>query len=64
MLQSEKSYDKMRTKDGYLLCPICKRQKVLRILPDTVGKRIPVWCKNCKQESIVNIDPESLSQRA
>ncbi|MBE6984320.1 MAG: hypothetical protein E7434_01665 [Ruminococcaceae bacterium] len=54
----------MRTKDGYLLCPICQRQKVLRLLPDTSGQKIAVWCKTCKQESIVNIDPKSLSHSA
>ncbi len=63
-MQNEKECGKMRTKDGYLLCPICQRQKVLRLLPDTSGKKIAVWCKTCKQESIVNIDPKSLSHSA
>ena len=63
-MQNEKECGKMSTKDGYLLCPICRRQKVLRLLPDTYGQKIPVWCKTCKQESIVNIDPKSLSHSA
>ncbi|MDD6642705.1 MAG: cysteine-rich KTR domain-containing protein [Firmicutes bacterium] len=54
----------METRDGYLLCPICQRQKVLRILPGTEGKQIAVYCKNCRKESIVNIEQKSLSQRA
>lgn len=63
-MQSVKCCGKIMTKDGYLLCPICRRQKVLRLLPDTEGKRIAVWCKNCKRESVVDIDAKSLSQRA
>lgn len=55
-MQNEKKCGKMDTKDGYLLCPICGRQKVMRLLPGTVGKQIPVWCKNCRRESVVNIE--------
>ena len=54
----------MMTRDGYLLCPICQRQKVLRLLPETEGKQIAVYCKYCRKESVVNIDNKSLSQRA
>ncbi len=63
-MQTEIRCGKMVTRDGYLLCPICQRQKVLRILPGTEGKQIAVYCKNCRKESIVNIDKMSLSQRA
>ncbi len=63
-MQNTKSCGKIVTKDGFILCPICKRQKVLRVLPDTSGKRIPIYCRNCKQESIIDIDQSSLSRRA
>lgn len=63
-MQSSKYCGKIVTRDGYLLCPICQRQKVLRLLPETEGKQIAVWCKNCRRESIVDIDQMSLSQRA
>ncbi len=62
-MQSENKCGKMVTKGGYLLCPICHRQKVLRLLPETRGQQIVVYCKTCKQESIVNID-KSLSHSA
>lgn len=64
MLQSQNNRGIIKTKDGFLLCPICGRQKVLRITPETRGENIPVYCRNCKRESIVNIDPESLSHSA
>lgn len=64
-MQNTEHCGKIRTRDGYLLCPICQRQKVLRILPETSGSQIPVWCKNCRKESIVDIPKSlSLSQRA
>lgn len=63
-MQSSKEYGKIETKGGWLLCPICHRQKVLKLLPETRATQLVVYCKNCKQESIVNIDPESLSHRA
>ncbi|HIT31669.1 MAG TPA: conjugal transfer protein [Candidatus Enterenecus stercoripullorum] len=44
------------------MCPACGRQKVLRLRPGTQAKDLPVYCKRCGQESIVNID-QSLSQR-
>lgn len=48
------------TTDGqWLVCPVCKRHskrhKLLRILPSTVVKDLPVYCKHCRNESVVNI---------
>lgn len=41
--------------ERWLKCPVCGTQKILRILPSTVVKDLPVYCKRCKQESVVNI---------
>ncbi len=41
------------------MCPRCGRGKVLRLHPSTRAKDLPVYCKVCQTESIVNID-ESL----
>lgn len=62
-MQNQTICDKIDTKDGFLLCPRCKRHKVLKILPGTEGKNIVVWCKSCRTESVVNIE-KSLSLRA
>lgn len=53
--------DKLVVKDGWLMCPVCGKGKVLRIHADTTAHALPVYCRRCGQESIVNID-ESLSQ--
>ena len=57
-MQTNKNHGKLLTvKDGYLVCPICRRTKrVMRINPDTVATRVVAYCRDCKTESIVDID--------
>lgn len=50
------------TKDGWAVCPVCGKGKLLKLLPDTVVHQLPCKCKKCGQESIVNIKaPEPAS---
>ena len=37
------------------LCPICRRGVVAYLLPETTAKNLPVKCKRCGAELIVNI---------
>lgn len=60
-MQSKGKHGKMVTTDGKILCPICGRPTKQRIHPDTMAINLPVWCGNCRKESLVNID-KSLSQ--
>ena len=57
-MQTNKNHGKLLTvKDGYLVCPICRRNKrVMRINPDTVATRVVAYCRDCNTESIVDID--------
>ena len=57
-MQTNKNHGKLLTvKDGYLVCPICRRNKrVMRINPDTVATRVVAYCRDCKTKSIVDID--------
>ena len=53
---------KLVTEDRRIVCPVCGRPTQFRVRPDTVAKQLPVWCKHCRQESVVNIgapEPES-----
>lgn len=52
----------MVTEDGKIICPLCGRPTQHRARPDTSARSLPIWCKHCRRESIVNID-QSLSQR-
>ena len=47
---------KLIVKDGWLMCPQCGRQRVLRLTAETRARNLPVYCKRCNRESIVNID--------
>lgn len=40
-------------------CPVCKTQTLLFLREDTQVRNLPVKCKTCKREIIVNI-PSSL----
>ena len=49
--------DKISTKDGWLTCPICKRNhRLLRITDATRARGLPVYCRTCHSEVILNID--------
>lgn len=47
--------DKIQVVRGWLICPVCGRQRVLRVLPTTKVQNLPVYCKSCHSESVVNI---------
>lgn len=45
-------------KGGWITCPACNRNKhFLRIDPETEARGFPVYCRDCKRESILNIEP-------
>ena len=52
----EKKYGKMVTKNGWLTCPVCQRNhSLLRIRDDTEAKNMPVYCRTCRTEIILDI---------
>ena len=53
---------KMIVKDGWVMCPVCGKGKILKVNPDTTVHNLPRPCKRCGQISIVNIEaPEPAS---
>lgn len=40
------------------LCPSCDKHTVLWILPTTEIKDLPIKCKLCGKENIINITPK------
>ena len=45
------------------ICPVCGRPTQYRVRPDSQARNWPIWCKHCRQESIVNIEvPEPASK--
>ena len=58
MLQLQQKHGKLlAVKDGYLVCPTCRRNKrLLKIAPDTFAVRMTAYCRDCKTEHIVDIE--------
>ena len=57
MLQSAANCGKLVVKDGWVTCPICKRNhRLIRVEPDTEAKRLPVYCRTCRSEIVLNIE--------
>ncbi len=47
---------KVNVKNGWVTCPVCKRNhRLLRVNKDTEAKGLPVYCRDCKTEVILNI---------
>lgn len=51
-------HGKMLTvRNGYLICPRCRRNKQLyKIHPGDEAKRVTLYCRDCKQEIPIIID--------
>ena len=46
-----------------MICPVCGKGKLLKLLPTTSVRNLPRKCKRCGQETIVNIEaPEPVSK--
>lgn len=47
----------LTVRDGYLVCPTCRRnRRLLQIKPDTVATHLVVFCRDCKSEHNVDIE--------
>lgn len=56
----------LAVRDGYLICPICRRnRRLMKIRPDTSAQNLVVFCRECKNEFIVDISKgQSLEGRS
>ena len=56
-MQKAVQRDTLAIKDGWLTCPNCHRNhKLLRIAMDTEASGLPVYCRDCKTEIILDIE--------
>lgn len=56
-LQSAPPCDKLIVKDGWVTCPVCKRNhRLIRVEPETEARNLPIFCRDCKSTVILNID--------
>ena len=41
----------------FVSCPVCRAKRLLRILPETSGKSIVLYCRKCRNQTVVDIQP-------
>lgn len=58
MLQKELNRGKILTNRKRCVCPECGKQTLLFPMPSTEARNLPIWCKRCNKEVLVNISPE------
>lgn len=61
-LQPKTESATMVSKDGWAICPVCGKGKLIKLLPTTTVHDLPCKCKRCGQETKLNIEapePES-----
>lgn len=54
-MQNAKKPDKLVVTNGWINCPGCGRH-LLRITAETEARMLPVLCRGCRQETILDID--------
>lgn len=55
-MQNAKGYATIVTKEGWIICPICNQnRKTIRITRETEAHCLPVYCRKCGTEFVLNI---------
>lgn len=45
----------MIDKNGWVLCPVCRNKTKVKVNPDTILFRFPLFCPKCRQENKVDV---------
>ncbi len=43
---------------GFIICPKCSRVTKTKVHKETVLKKFPLFCTWCKEETIIDYEPE------
>lgn len=49
------SGNRLTVRQGYVICPNCRRKRLLRLLPRTRASSVALYCRHCHQEVVVDI---------
>lgn len=56
-MQNVDRHDKLPVTNGWITCPNCRRNhRLLRIDDETEAQCLPVYCRTCRTEIILNIE--------
>ena len=52
----DESYIMLTVRNGFLVCPTCRRNRhLLKVPPDTEAVNLLIYCPDCKTEHGINI---------
>ena len=54
-LQNGGKSAKLVVKDGWVICLKCRNKRLLRVDAETAARGLPVYCRDCKTEFILDI---------
>ena len=49
--------------DVFISCPACKAKRLMRLYPETTGAGVALFCRRCKRELVVDIQPRTSPDR-
>lgn len=56
MQVQEKHGRLLAVRGGWIECPNCrKNRRLMKILPDTEGRHIVAYCRDCKKEILIDV---------
>lgn len=56
-MQQQSNCSILVVKDGWVTCPVCRRNhRLLRVRPATEARGLPVYCRTCRSEIILDIE--------
>lgn len=62
-MQSKAGCGTIQVKDGWAICPNCRKKKLFPVKATTVVKNLELKCSRCAAKVIVNIEaPEPVSE--
>lgn len=41
----------------FVPCPVCRHGKILRLQPESSAVGLVIYCRHCKRESVIDIQP-------
>ncbi|MCI9473457.1 MAG: hypothetical protein HFF31_05535 [Flavonifractor sp.] len=55
-MQSRGKADRLKLKDGLIVCPVCRQKTNQVVREDTTARNLVLWCRNCKAVHLVDIE--------
>lgn len=54
-MQTRQDGSKLVVRNGWVICPICGNKRLFRLDAETEARCLPVYCRDCKHEIILDI---------